>query len=204
MSLLWITGPTGAGKSTVAAHLRDQHQWIFYEGDCYLCGLDPFSGPLKKLPELSDMGKQRMKAWGAAYLPLIKGNGEGDIEVWDEFYSQLCEDIQEKRQQHVRKSFVISQAVYTRRARDVIRNILGKDLNFAILQINSDLQVERMCVRAMEQGKEVDEELKDRLTSATKGFEAKQEDEEQSFEVIVHPGLEPSVIASSILHLLKK
>ena len=71
-------GPTGAGKSTVAAHLRDQHQvalsspqlelhlkslcyskvswntyilyfqWAFYEGDCYLYGLDPFSGPLKK------------------------------------------------------------------------------------------------------------------------------------------------------------
>ena len=25
-----------------------------------------------RLPELSDIGKQRMKAWGAAYLPLIK------------------------------------------------------------------------------------------------------------------------------------
>ena len=80
-------------------------QWVFYEGDCYLFGLDPFTGPLKKwiwqkysrlkditlkilftnviqmhrapttvnrLPDMTDVGRQRMKKWGAAYLPLIK------------------------------------------------------------------------------------------------------------------------------------
>jgi len=204
MSLLWITGPTGAGKSTVAAHLRDQHQWAFYEGDCYLYGLDPFSGPLKKLPELSAVGKERMKAWASAYLPLIKGEGEGDIKVWDEFYSQLCQDIKEKREQNIGKNFVVSQAVYTRRARDLIRNILGNDVTFAILQIDNELQVERMCQRAVEQGREVNEEMKGRLSRASKGFEEKQEDEEQSFEVIVNPDQEPSAIADSILQLLRK
>jgi len=51
---------------------------------------------------------------------------------------------------------------------------------------------------------QVNEEMKGRLTRASKGFEAKQEDEEQSFEVIVNPDREPSAIASSILQLLRK
>ena len=42
------------------------------------------------------------------------------------------------------------------------------------------------------------------LLAVTTMLQAKQEDEEQSFEVFVRPGLEPSAIASSILHLLKK
>merc|ERR550534_1520347 len=150
-------------------------QWVFYEGDCYLFGLDPFTGPLKKLPDMTDVGRQRMKKWGAAYLPLIMGEGEGDITVWDDFYSKLCDDIKEKRRQCPGKNFVISQAVYTRRARHVIRNIFGEELTFVILRLSNKLQVERLSKRVLEQGKEVDEELKGRLAAVTRGFEEKQE-----------------------------
>ena len=75
---------------------------------------------------------------------IAQGEGEGDTGVWDAFYLALCWDILRVVEENPSRSVVVSQAVYTRRARDVIRGILGDNLTFLILDIEPELQVETM------------------------------------------------------------
>ena len=41
----FISGPPGAGKSTIAGIIAKKEDWIFYEGDGFLFGFNPYVFP---------------------------------------------------------------------------------------------------------------------------------------------------------------
>ena len=69
--------------------------------------------------------------------------------MWDAFYTALCLDILRVVEGNPGRSVVVSQAVYTRRARDVIRGILGDSFTFLILDIEPELQVEMVATDSL-------------------------------------------------------
>ena len=80
----------------------------------------------------------------------VQGKGEGEPLVWDALYTAMCSDILEKQHANPDTNFIISQAVYTRsttpttaarRSRDMVRELLGPNLTFLILDMDKELQV---------------------------------------------------------------
>ena len=42
---VFITGPPGAGKSTIAGIIAKNHGWVNYEGDGFIFGFNPYVFP---------------------------------------------------------------------------------------------------------------------------------------------------------------
>ena len=106
----------------------------------------------------------------AAYQGLTKGKGEGDPLVWDALYTAMCSDILEKQLASTNTNFIISQAVYTRRSRDMVKELLGPNITFLIMDMDKELQMDRMVERQEgEGGTSYPRAMYERLTQLARG-----------------------------------
>ena len=168
-NILWISGLSGMGKSTTARLLQEKEGFVNYEGDCFLLGLNPYVGAAPEGPSplgtrsLTGISKKRRDvcklALNKGYMQIFEGNAV-DPKIWEDFYNLLCEDILKERGKLGGK-WVINQAVYTRAARDIIRDRLGDDLTMVVLESGEEnLQVERLAIRELG-GREVSQEARE-------------------------------------------
>lgn len=157
---IWLTGGTGSGKSTIAGELKKTGNFIFYEGDCFMFHLNPYrdtapngaGGGSPLLPErLKGIPRGRIqvckRALNDGFMKISQG-ASVDFSVWADFYKELCADVLRERERlGPGWNFVIANAVYTVQTRDLVRQILGPELKFVVLDIDVELQSERIASR---------------------------------------------------------
>ena len=212
--ILWISGMTGMGKTTTAKFLQDNEGFVNYEGDCFLMGLNPYVGSAptgsshfgtRPLTGISEERKMICKAaMEKGYREILRGNPV-DPKIWKDFYDILCEDVLKEREK-LGGNWVIGQAVYSKAARDTIRKRLGDDLIMVVLESREDdLQLERLAKRALGSGKvskEVLEESKMKLSKLTGGQDKVEEDEPNTFVIMITNEMTPHDVAQQALSYL--
>ena len=210
-SLVWITGPTGSGKTTVATVLKQTGNFINYEGDCFMFHLNPYTdtvpngagtgGGTPLAPErLKSIPQDRIVACDDAlkqgFMKVVLG-AKVDFVIWETFYTQMCADIVKERQRFGPGwHFVVSQAVYTRAARDLIRRLLV-DVNFVVLEIDTELQSKRLAARFG-----MSESAADNMKKHCQGFERKEENETNTIGLTVEKNKTPEQMATEVLLFL--
>ena len=87
--ILWVSGRSGSGKSTVGALLGEKYGFTHYEADAFMFHHDPFSGPMYKpgekpvLPGVSREQKNICKrVVTEGYMPLVSGRGKPKFKIF--------------------------------------------------------------------------------------------------------------------------
>lgn len=190
---IWISGGTGSGKTTISELLRDTGDYVYYEGDCFMFHLNPYTdtvpngagGGTPLLPErLKDLPAERnatcKRALNEGFLKIVHGR-DVPFSIWEDFYLELCADVKRERERlGPGWNFVVAQAVYTRQARDLIRDQLGPDLSLVVLDVDKELQAERLAGRF-----DMPASAASNLMKVCQGFEPAVEDEPRTFDIKV-------------------
>jgi len=150
--------PSCAGKSTTT-NLLTSCGFIRYEGDTWCVGGDPIKEPdliptpalLKTRP--SEMAKAVTEAIGVGRTKLGKGEYV-PWKVWEDFYRLLSRDIASRCGTMREQDFIITFAVYQRSERDYLREMLGRNLTFLLLNVPEELLAERIHDRTRHKAKE--------------------------------------------------
>jgi len=216
--ILWISGLSGMGKTTTAKVLQETEGFVNYEGDCFLYGLNPYVGAAPEgssffgTRPLSGMSQKRKDVCKAAlydgYTEIMKGNPV-DPKIWEDMYELLCEDILKGRAK-IGGNWIVGQAVYTRAARDFIRNKLGDDLIMVVLESGEEnLQLQRLANRFLNLGteeysKEAREEAEKKVEKLVGGMEPVEKDEPRTFSIKVTKAMTPDIVAKEALSLLQQ
>jgi gluconate kinase len=191
--LIWISGGTGSGKTTVSELLRDKGDYVYYEGDCFMFHLNPYTdtvpngagGGTPLLPErLEGVPAERIAACKRAldngFMKVVHGK-QVPFGIWEDFYLELCADVKRERERlGPGWNFVVAQAVYTRQARDLIRDQLGPALSLVVLDVDKELQAERLAGRFGMPASAAPNMMK-----VCQGFEPAVEDEPRTFDIKV-------------------
>ncbi len=146
--LVWVTGQSGAGKTTLAMRLRRELDWTHFDADVFAHGGDPVrqegSVPawvslrrdcLTISPKNTGIPTEAMRAARdpelkrlydemveKGFLALFRG-ADVPLDVWTSYYDVLCDAVARAFAAST-KSMVVSMAVYPRALRAHIREKL--------------------------------------------------------------------------------
>jgi len=214
--IVWISGMSGMGKTTTAKLLQEKEGFVNYEGDCFIMGYNPYVGAAPAGPSyfgtrpLSGITQERKDVCKVAinegYMNGVLKGKAVDPKIWSDFYTLLCQDILKERSKLGGK-WVVNQAVYSKVAREVIREKLGDDLTMVVLvSDDQNLQMERMAKRALGEGdvsKEARKESEETMKRRTGGGDEVEEDEPNTYAVKVTKAMTPEDVAEIVLNLVK-
>ena len=187
--LVVLTGPPGSGKSTTAGTLAKTNNWVYYEGDGFLFGFNPYVSPdesqveaRSKRPALIGPGmaarEMASKAWFENQQLLIN-NQTTDSYPSDYFHRLMALDIVVERAR-VGGDWVVSYALCDTHDRDIFRGVLGDQVVFVVLDIAVDLVKERLV------GREKSEEELEGLVAMHCQYKSPEKDEPRTvvFEIL--------------------
>ena len=129
--LVWITGPPCSGKSVSAQMLGKNAGYVYYEGDAYGSGRNPYVPLDAEDPSMATFTQKPLKGEGLEERSEI-GMKSGEIfakkdeneEEWTtimtKFYEMMCDDIDRERKR-VGGDWVIATVACTQTMRAVIR-----------------------------------------------------------------------------------
>eukprot|EP01084_Bolivina_argentea_P257118 433107_1 len=208
--VIWITGRSGAGKTTLGENFKSLSNYIHFDADQFAHGKDPVkdSGTTIEKTHGSNRPKELVDAYDnlavkEGYHGIFQGK-KPDISVWTPFYDLLIDEINNKKSQYPGKNIVVTQSVYPRYVRDYLRDILKNDLIFIIIDASLDLLPERHIIRAHERAAEIGqtadeylkqfgysiEKIKSEVAPMTeKGFEPMEENEPNTFQIVVNKNM---------------
>jgi len=202
--IAFLSGPPGSGKSTISGIIAKKEKWIYYEGDGFFLGFNPYVFPNESQVEArSDkpalIGPGMAERGGALVQFLINQhqlglNQTNNRRPTDHYYNLMAEDIKTERNR-VGGDWIVAFAIDKRLDRDIFRKVLGEDLIFVVLDISLDLVKERLKGR----GKGEDELANDHWK-----YEPASEDEPNTigFEIIKSRSKEEN--AQAVLDLINQ
>ena len=130
-----------------------------------------------------------MKGVGVA---LGKGNLEGVEEMFDPILTLGANDIL-KQHNRIGGNWSVDFAVFSRKQRDALRNILGKNLVFVVLNMTKEHQEKRIIAR---HGKTIDA-----ITNMYALYEQAGDDEENTHNITITEDMSPEEVVQKILEI---
>jgi len=198
-----ITGPPGSGKSTAAGIIAKKHHWIFYEGDGFLLGFNPYVFPNESQvnarsdkPALIGPGMyDRVVALGefGKNQEARRNNETRDRSPTDRYLRMMAKDVKRERER-VGGDWVFVFAIGRKLDRDVFREVIGDDLINVVLEISLDLVKKRLSGRG--QGEE-------ELAASHWAYEPAQPDEPNTISFEIKDGVTREDNANQIFSLIK-
>ena len=155
---VFISGPPGAGKSSIAAWLSLNAGYVYYEGDGFMFGLNPYTPANESEPSLAARVQHPLIGKGMHERKRVIDNfGEnfnaalGDYtkvnrSIVDEFLTSLADDISKERRR-LGGDWIVAFAVPDIMSRNLLRELLGEGLVFVVLHLSPELQEERLAGR---------------------------------------------------------
>ena len=184
--LVFISGPPGAGKSSIAAWLALNADYVYYEGDGFMFGLNPYTPANASEPSLAaqvqhpllGQGMHKRKdlidRFGGNFNAAMGDYSKVDRSLVDEFITALADDITNERRR-LGGNWIIAFAVPDVMSRNMLRSLLGKDLVFMVLTLSPELQKERLADRNLG-----DDETIEMLSSIYKLYQPAGDEEERA------------------------
>ena len=128
--ILWLTGAPGMGKSTTAQLLGRNKGFVYYEGDCFGGGRNPYIPLDVPNPWFSQFRQSHLIGEGVvdrvkAMEPMMQVLKEGVMsdsnrEELKPFYELMCEDILRERKR-IGGDWAVASVVFSREHRDLLR-----------------------------------------------------------------------------------
>ena len=149
---VFLSGPPGAGKSSIAAWMAANSDYVYYDGDAFLAGVNPYTPADSDEPTLATQEQHPLLGPGMhARQDAVQGFGEqfnavlGDFSQVNEedvqnFFSSLANDLRTERAR-LGGDWVMAFAIPDIQSREILRHLLGPDLLFVVLELSPELQV---------------------------------------------------------------
>jgi len=207
--LLWITAPSGMGKSTAAQLLAREHGFVYYEGDCFIFSKNPFIPLHSDNPSLMANHQKPLRGEGLQarqktintamkeFGHFLQGENFDEKLILD-FYQAMIKDLKDLRAR-IGGVWVVASMVYTRKWRDFARAAFGPDLHFVTLDMSLEDQAERLGGRH-----EGNQDAINQLKHLSQRFEPKASDEENTTGLKITPDMTPSDVTHAILEDFNK
>lgn len=204
--LIFLSGPPGAGKSTVAQMMSKNYDFVFYEADSIMVCLNPFVPNEVENPTMAAFRQKPVKGFGRDFLnasSVYRGEfrkmikGQVDSMDWSNtfpMYKLIAEDIQHQHRR-IGGNFVAAGAVPTREIRDLIRKTLP-DCIFVVLTLTKETQLKRLRSR---HGSSTASEWLSRMYSL---YELPDPDEENTFNIDNTEDMSPEQVQDQVLKLI--
>ena len=71
-TLIWISGPPGAGKSTTGQLLSRNTGFVYYEADCVMNHANPYVPADVENPSFAQMFQKHLKVWSSVQTFILK------------------------------------------------------------------------------------------------------------------------------------
>ena len=134
--IVWITGPTTAGKTWLGDFLQHYHDWTHVEGD-------------KVLHTRKD--SRTSKNLYAVFHEYWLKSKPAPFELWSEYFKNLCNEVVEIMNDKKVSNIVVTFATYPRLVRDFLREQIkestGQDLVFILLEVSEEEYLKRSAIR---------------------------------------------------------
>eukprot|EP01084_Bolivina_argentea_P078856 143094_1 len=203
--LIFVTGRSGAGKTSLGESFKALDNFIHFDGDQYSYGAHPIKDSGKIIT--TDTYSNRSKELIYAYDTQAHKNGydalwrdeKPPLSVWTPYYKLLAEEIKKVQSIYNDKNIIITQAAYPFIVRQYLRDILGNQLIFIIINVSTDILIKRVMDRMTKEGAEIGQTLEERVKSfgatmkqfeqqlviCMKGFDLKQNNEPNTYQIDV-------------------
>lgn len=218
--LVFVTGYSGAGKTTLAEGLKHKHDFIHFDGESWMCGMDPIEEagvtPTAEVMAKVDPDRAALSKAMQSCCAKITAGEEPEASAYENFYSAMLADVKASRAKLQGKDIVISHAPYLRVMRDFCRTQLDGDVIFLVINASVEVLRERVKKRletfataqgktleefimgAASPGKNTFEERMEAMMGNVKGLsEAVESDEPNTFELLVTAQTDADAVLNS-------
>ena len=188
---VFLSGPPGAGKSSIAAWMAANANYVYYDGDGFLAGVNPYTPPKADEPTLATQEQhplvgpgmhdrvRAVEGFGQQFNAVIGDFSEVNVEDIGNFFSSLCDDIITERKR-LGGNWVIAFAIPDIASRDILRSLLGPELVFVVLELSPELQAHYIFKKANHFMKKI-EEISRGVFQASR-LEGRHEDDKETAE----------------------
>lgn len=159
--LIWITGAPGTGKSTTAHTLSKLFGYVYYEGDCFFETVNPYIPPKADDPTMAVQKQKRLKGIPQEAINAISKGNEAfnamrrkqsyDIEDVNRRFDVQCEIIANERRR-IGGDWVVASSIYSKQLRNRVVEKLGPNIIIVNLEIDKEVQRERLEKRHGDNG----------------------------------------------------
>ena len=206
--LIWLSGAPGLGKSTSGLLLARKANYVYYEADAFMNHANPYVSIDVDDPTIAMLSQNFLKgvpqdridavADGMDdMIKMVEGCGYDLEKVWN-FYKAMCDDVIRERKR-IGGNWAIAQVAPTRVIRDRIREHLGSELIFVVLDMSRKDQKDRIKARHGDE-----ESIIELLTRCYDVCEPAAEDEPNAIHLLVTKDMSKDDVVNKIVMSLKR